>query len=96
MKRIITGKVVSDKGDKTIVVRVEMSKTHPLYKKRYSRNRQFMAHDEKNEAKVGDLVMIRESRPLSARKKFTLEKIVEHAQAGFEATEADVPEEVTK
>lgn len=98
MRRVITGKVVSDKGNKTIVVRVEMSKTHPIYKKRYSRNRKFMAHDEKNEARVGDLVMIRESRPLSARKQFSLEKILERAQAGFEATDATagVPEEVEK
>ena len=68
-------------------------KTHPLYKKQYTVNTKFMAHDEKNEAKVGDKVMIIETRPLSARKRFTLDKIVERAGARFEETDAmaDVP-----
>ncbi len=94
MKRVITGRVVSNKGDKTIVVRVDIRKTHPVYRKQYTRFRKFMAHDEKNEAQVGDRVRIRESRPLSARKRFVLEKIVERAGVGFESTEADVPKEV--
>lgn len=93
MRRIITGRVSSDKGDKTIVVKVEMRKLHPLYKKQYTRHSKFMAHDEKNEAKVGDLVDIRESKPMSAKKRFTLERIVERAAAGFEESvaAADVP-----
>ncbi len=99
MSRIITGRVSSDKADKTIVVRVEIRKTHPIYRKQYMRDRKFMAHDEKNEAKVGDLVTIRESRPLSANKRFSLDKILERAQAGFVETDttADVPiEELEK
>ena len=96
MKRIIRGRVYSDKGDKTIVVRVVMRQTHPVYKKQYTRHRKFMAHDEKNEAKAGDLVTIRESRPISARKKFMLDKIIERAAAGFEESDAsaDVPKEL--
>ncbi|MBI4033745.1 30S ribosomal protein S17 [Candidatus Saccharibacteria bacterium] len=86
MRRIIRGRVDSDKGDKTIVVRIVMRPMHPVYKKQYTRHRKFMAHDEKNEAKVGDLVTIRESRPISARKRFVLEKIVERGGAGFEET----------
>lgn len=95
MARLITGKVVSDKGDKTIVINVNARKTHPLYKKQYTVNTRFMAHDEKNEAKVGDQVVIRETRPISARKRFTLDKIVAKAAAGFQETDAtaDVPVE---
>lgn len=93
MKRTIRGRVASAKGDKTIVVRVVMRQTHPIYQKQYTRHRKFMAHDEKNEAREGDLVIIRESRPISARKRFGLSKIVEKAGAGFEEsdTTADVP-----
>ena len=93
MKRLISGRVSSDSGDKTIIVRVVIRKTHPLYRKQYTQHRKFMAHDENNQAKVGDLVTIRESRPLSARKRFVLDEIVEHAQAGFEEADAraDVP-----
>lgn len=95
MTRILSGRVVSDKSDKTIIIKVASRKTHPIYKKQYTISRQFMAHDDKNEAKVGDLVVIRECRPLSAKKRFTLDKIVEKAQAGFEETDAtaDVPVE---
>ena len=95
MSRLITGKVSSDKADKTIVVKVEMRKTHPIYRKQYTRDRKFMAHDEKNEAKEGDIVSIRESRPLSAGKRFVLSSILERAQAGFEEAdaEADIPKE---
>ena len=99
MKRVITGVVSSDKADKTIVVRLAIRKTHPLYRKQYTRHQKFMAHDQDNQAKVGDLVMIRESRPHSARKRFVLDKIIERAQAGFEETDAqaDVPiEELEK
>lgn len=93
MKRIIRGRVFSDKADKTIIVRVVIRQTHPLYKKQYTRHRKFIAHDERNEAKAGDLVAIVESRPISARKRFVLDKIVERAGAGFEETDttADVP-----
>ena len=77
MAKTITGVVSSDKGDKTIVVTVTSRKTHPIYKKQYTVSRKFMAHDEKNEARVGDKVIIAETRPLSARKRFILETIVE-------------------
>ena|SRR5436190_3838125 len=99
MSRLITGRVSSDKSNKTIVVKVEMTKMHPIYRKRYIRDRKFMAHDERNEAKIGDLVRIKESKPLSARKQFVLDEIIEKGQAGFieEDTTADVPvEELAK
>lgn|GEM_PF-431194 len=93
MKRLITGRVSSDKGNKTIVVRVVIRQTHPVYKKQYTRHRKFMAHDENSQAKLGDLVSIRESRPISARKRFVLDRILERAQAGYEETDAaaDIP-----
>lgn len=95
MARILTGKVTSDKGDKTIVITVARRKTHPIYKKQYTVKTKFMAHDENNEAKIGDLVAIRETRPVSARKRFRLDKILEKAYGGFEETDAiaDVPQD---
>ena len=98
MGHSITGIVTSDKSDKTIVITVVTRKTHSLYKKQYSVRTNFMAHDEKNEAKVGDKVMIVETRPLSARKRFNLDKIVERAGVRFEEADAtaDVPEEPKK
>ena len=77
MARSITGIVSSNKGDKTIVVTIQIRKTHPLYRKQYTVSRKFMAHDEKNEAQVGDKVVIVETRPLSKRKRYTLSRIVE-------------------
>ena len=96
MARTMTGTVTSDKGDKTIVITVNVRKTHPLYRKQYSVNTKFMAHDEKNQAKVGDVVNVVETRPMSARKRFKLDKIVERAGARFEETDAtaDIPEEI--
>jgi small subunit ribosomal protein S17 len=88
MARTITGTVVSDKGNKTIVINVAERKTHPLYKKQYTVNTKFMAHDEKNEAKVGDRVLVEESRPMSARKRFMLKRIVERGGIRFEETDA--------
>jgi small subunit ribosomal protein S17 len=95
MARTITGTVVSDKGNKTIVISVAERKTHPLYKKQYTVNSKFMAHDELNEAKIGDRVAITECRPISARKRFALSKVLEHANVGFIETDAtaDVPVE---
>lgn len=75
-KRLI-GVVTSDKADKCIVVKVVTHKTHPIYKKQYISSKKFMAHDETNEAKTGDKVSIVETKPLSARKRFLLEKIIE-------------------
>ncbi|HQO46794.1 MAG TPA: 30S ribosomal protein S17 [Candidatus Cloacimonas sp.] len=74
------GIVVSDKNDKTIVVRVERQFIHPLYKKTVRRHKKFMAHDENNSAREGDIVQIMESRPLSAQKRWTLHKIVEKSK----------------
>ena len=67
-KRVMQGVVVSDKMDKTVVVNVERRFKHPLYKKFIRRTRKYLAHDEENRCKVGDVVSIRESRPLSKRK----------------------------
>lgn len=77
MARTIVGTVSSDKTDKTIVVTVLTRKTHPLYRKQYTVSKKFMAHDEKNAAQVGDKVEITETRPISARKRFILSKILE-------------------
>lgn len=77
MARTIIGTVSSAKGDKTIVVTVHTRKTHPLYRKQYTVSTKFMAHDEKNEAQTGDKVAIVETRPLSARKRHILERIIE-------------------
>lgn len=79
MAKTLTGVVVSDKTDKTIVVSVQTHKNHPIYRKAYVTSKRFMAHDEKNEAKQGDTVIISETRPLSARKRHTLDKIIERA-----------------
>lgn len=88
MSKTLTGKVTSDKVDKTIVITVTERKTHPLYKKQYTVNTKFMAHDEKNEAKLGDLVSIVETRPISSRKRFKLETILNKAGARFEEADA--------
>ena len=71
--------VVSDKMDKTITVRIDTKKTHPLYGKRVKYSKKFKAHDENNEARLGDTVVIMETRPLSATKRFRLVEIVEKA-----------------
>jgi small subunit ribosomal protein S17 len=75
----LIGKVVSDKTEKTITVLVETYKTHPLYQKRVKYSKKYAAHDEKNEAKVGDTVRIVETRPLSKTKHFRLVEIIEKA-----------------
>ncbi|HZU12014.1 MAG TPA: 30S ribosomal protein S17 [Chloroflexota bacterium] len=74
-----TGRVVSDGMEKTIVVAVENVVQHPLYKKRIKRTRKFHAHDEKNEAKVGDVVRIAETRPISKTKTWALQEILRKA-----------------
>jgi small subunit ribosomal protein S17 len=70
------GNVVSTKMQKTIVVEVEMRKAHPKYKRIVKSNKKFYAHDEQNSARVGDVVRIRETRPLSKLKRWALEEIV--------------------
>jgi len=79
-RRMLSGVVVSDKGDKTIVVRVETLVKHPLVKKYIRRRKKFMAHDPMNECGMGDKVQIIEHRPLSARKRWHLVKIMEKAK----------------
>ena len=75
------GIVVSNKMQKTIVVEVERLVMHPLYQKYLRRRSRFMAHDEKNECKVGDRVQVQETRPLSRHKRWIVKSIVERAAA---------------
>jgi small subunit ribosomal protein S17 len=77
--RTLTGKVVSDKMDKSIVVLIERRVQHPLYGKLIRRSTKLHAHDENNVAKTGDLVTIKESRPISKTKSWTLVEVVEAA-----------------
>ena len=79
LRKTMIGTVVSDKMDKTIVVAVETSVAHPIYKKTVKRTYKLKAHDENNECKVGDKVEVMETRPLSKDKRFRLVKIVEKA-----------------
>ncbi len=74
------GTVVSDKMDKTVVVLVETMVRHPLYEKFVRRRKKYLAHDEDNECKVGDKVLIEETRPLSRRKRWRVKKILEKAK----------------
>ena len=78
-RKVYRGTVVSDKMDKTITVMVETKKTHPLYGKRVKYSKKYYAHDENNVAKMGDIVKIMETRPLSAKKRFRLVEVVEEA-----------------
>ncbi len=78
-KRQVTGMVVSDKMDKTVVVQVERLVKHGLYKKYVRRRSNFAAHDEANACKIGDRVLITESRPLSRTKKWRVSRIIEKA-----------------
>lgn len=75
-----TGKVISNKMEKSIVVAIERKVAHPLYKKYFKRTTKFYAHDEKNEAGVGDTVKIMETRPLSKLKRWRLVEIVTKAK----------------
>ncbi|MGP6158207.1 MAG: 30S ribosomal protein S17 [Vulcanimicrobiaceae bacterium] len=79
-RRVKQGRVSSDKMDKTIVVVTETRVPHPTYKKIVRKSVRFKAHDERNEAKAGDLVRIMECRPLSRDKRWRLLEIVEHAK----------------
>ena len=78
-RKVYTGRVVSDKMDKTITVVVETQKKHSLYGKRVKYSKKYKAHDEQNAAKTGDIVRIMETRPLSATKRFRLVEVVEKA-----------------
>ncbi|MBN1699512.1 MAG: 30S ribosomal protein S17 [Spirochaetales bacterium] len=79
-KKIFTGRVVSNKMNKTIVVAIERKKLHRLYKKYVTRTKKIKAHDEKNECNIDDIVRVIESRPLSKEKSWRLLEIVEKAK----------------
>lgn len=79
-KKKLIGVVVSDKMDKTIVVKVERNKIHPKYKKVVKTFKKYYAHDENNDAKEGDKVVIMESRPLSKLKRWVMIKVIERAK----------------
>lgn len=79
IKRTLTGKVVSDKMDKTITVKVERQVKHPIYGKFIKRSTKVHAHDEANECRIGDTVTVVESRPLSKSKTWQLVEVVEKA-----------------
>ena len=80
LRKTRVGQVVSDKMDKTIVVSIETSVKHPLYKKIIKRSSRLKAHDENNECSIGDRVRIMETRPLSKEKRWRLVEIVEKAR----------------
>ncbi len=80
LRKVRQGIVVSDANDKTIVVAIKERKPHPIYKKMITSTKKFHAHDENNEAGVGDTVQIMETRPLSKMKRWRLVKIVEKAK----------------
>ncbi len=87
MAHTLIGTVTSDKRDKTITVSIANRETHPLYRKQYTKTRKYTAHDEKNEAKLGDRVEIAMSRPISKTKAYTLVKVVEKARGTVELKE---------
>jgi small subunit ribosomal protein S17 len=90
-KRVLTGTVVSDKGDKTVVVRVERRVKHPLYGKIIKRSKKYHAHDEGNEFKEGQIVRIEETRPISKLKTW---RVLGAAEAG--APKAETEEKASK
>ena len=79
-RKVRVGRVVSDKMAKTIIVRTDATRAHPRYGKIVARSQRFAAHDERGEAKPGDLVRIMECRPLSARKRWRLVEVLERAK----------------
>jgi small subunit ribosomal protein S17 len=79
-RKFLQGRVVSDAGDKAVVVEVETRKQHPFFRKMVRRSKRFMAHDQNNECRVGDMVRIMETRPLSKRKRWRLVEVVERAK----------------
>ena len=93
-RRAIQGVVVSDKNAKTIVVLVETHKRHSKYGKRVKYGKKYYAHDENNEAKVGDTVTIMETRKLSATKRFRLVSIDKKAELSVKEAEAELKEEI--
>lgn len=84
MARKLIGTVVSDTQDKTIVVKTSRRVTHSIYKKQYTVSKKYQAHDEKNEAQIGDKVAIVETRPISKHKTFKLESVIERKEGAAE------------
>ena len=84
MAHTLAGIVTSDKRDKTITVSITSRETHPLYRKQYSHTRKYTAHDENNDAHVGDRVEIAACRPLSKTKAYTLVKVLERSHGTIE------------
>lgn len=80
MARTLIGQVVSDKAEKTITIRVDQRVSHPIYKKQYTKSAKHTAHDENSEAKIGDVVEIEETRPISKTKTWKLVKVVSRAR----------------
>lgn len=80
IRKVLTGKVVSDKMDKTVVVSVDTQIRHPLYGKIVRRSKKFKAHDENNQCRAGDVVKIMETRPLSRDKRWRVVEVVEKAR----------------
>lgn len=89
MAKKVIGTVSSDVQDKTIVITTTTRKTHPIYGKQYTVSRKFTAHDEKNEAKVGDRVEISETRPISKNKSWKLDRVIETGHAQVELREEE-------
>ncbi len=79
-RKVRVGTVVSDKMDKTVIVRVETRQPHPLYGKIVTKSKKFAAHDEENRCRVGDVVKIMETRPLSRRKRWRVVEILERVE----------------
>lgn len=96
MPKVIIGIVTSSKTDKTITVVTHGRRTHPIYKKQYPVSKKYLAHDEKNEALPGDRVSIVETRPISAKKHFKLDKILERPKLREESLKATKDEEASK
>ncbi len=92
-RKVFVGVVVSDKMDKTVVVAVDRLVRHPLYKKVVRRTSKFYAHDEFNECRVGDIVEIMETRPLSKLKRWRVVKIVQRAKVPLPVAREEVAEE---
>jgi len=79
-RKVLVGEVVSDKMDKTVVVRVERTFRHPVYGKVVKKHKKFYAHDENNECRIGDIVKIKETRPLSKLKRWMVVEILERKE----------------
>ncbi len=92
MSKAYVGVVTSDAADKTITVTVTNRETHPIYGKRYTVRRKYAVHDPKNEAKIGDRVVISPTRPVSKRKSFKLDSIVQKGQEAVELKQEEVEE----